>query len=175
VLRCQARPVDANGVGCGRVGTAAKNVMLAGVKAVTLHDEKATVLQDLGGQFYLAEADVGANRATACAARVQELNSAVAVDVSTEPITEEFLGKFSVRARAAHVSSYGYGQCDVPSHLQAIALAWRGRQMWRSPTCPAPSVSCPSPLAGTPCLGVLCAAPAGSSGRELRALNSRRP
>jgi Na+-transporting NADH:ubiquinone oxidoreductase subunit NqrF len=76
----------------------AKNVMLAGVKAVTLHDEKATVVQDLGGQFYLTEADVGVNRASACAARVQELNSAVAVEVSTAPITDAFLGKFSVRA-----------------------------------------------------------------------------
>jgi hypothetical protein len=121
----------------------AKNVMLAGVKAVTLHDEKATVVQDLGGQFYLTEADVGVNRASACAARVQELNSAVAVEVSTAPITEAFLGKFSVRAprRAACPTVVSVTRsCDPTSRSRArsgahLAAMLRGRGC---PSCCAP-------------------------------------
>ena len=44
---------------------AAKNVILAGVKAVTLQDAEPVALADLGAQFYLSEADVGKNRAEA--------------------------------------------------------------------------------------------------------------
>ena len=44
----------------------AKNVILSGVKAVTLHDTEAVTLADIGSQFFLREADVGTNRAVAC-------------------------------------------------------------------------------------------------------------
>lgn len=72
--------------------------MLAGVKAVTIHDTKAATMADLGAQFYLGEKDIGSNRAQACAARLQELNTAVAVNVNTDPITEAFLVQFGVRS-----------------------------------------------------------------------------
>ena len=62
-------------------------MILAGVKAVTLQDAEPVALADLGAQFYLSEADVGKNRAEACAARLQELNPAVAVSVVTEAVT----------------------------------------------------------------------------------------
>jgi ubiquitin-activating enzyme E1 len=41
---------------------AAKNVILAGVKSVTVHDTADTGIQDLSAQFYLSKADVGRNR-----------------------------------------------------------------------------------------------------------------
>ena len=44
----------------------AKNVILSGVKAVTLHDTETVATADLGCQFFLREADVGTNRAVAC-------------------------------------------------------------------------------------------------------------
>ena len=37
----------------------AKNVILANVKAVTLHDDKVATAADAGSQFYLSEADAG--------------------------------------------------------------------------------------------------------------------
>jgi ubiquitin-activating enzyme E1 len=74
----------------------AKNVILAGVKAVTLHDTEAVQLADLGAQFYLMEADVGANRAAACQAKLQELNTAVAVTASAEELSDAFLRTFDV-------------------------------------------------------------------------------
>lgn len=60
---------------------AAKNVILAGVKSVTLLDDGTVEARDLSAQFYLAEADVGKKRAAACRDRLQELNTAVAVSV----------------------------------------------------------------------------------------------
>jgi ubiquitin-activating enzyme E1 len=75
---------------------AAKNVILAGVKALTIHDSRATSLEDLAAQFYLTEEDVGTNRAEACKDKLQELNGAVAVSASTAELTEEFLKAFQV-------------------------------------------------------------------------------
>ena len=40
----------------------AKNVVLAGVKSVTLHDDAPVALSDLSAQFFLTEADVGKPR-----------------------------------------------------------------------------------------------------------------
>jgi molybdopterin/thiamine biosynthesis adenylyltransferase len=76
--------------------TTAKNVILAGVKSVTLQDCSACELSDLGAQFYLTEGDVGKNRAEACAARLSELNPAVEVLVVTEPVTVELCAKHRV-------------------------------------------------------------------------------
>lgn len=76
---------------------AAKNVILAGVKSVTLHDPAEVTLRDLSGQFYLAQADVGSNRAAACQKRLQELNPAVAVSSSQEALAEAFLTNFQVQ------------------------------------------------------------------------------
>lgn len=46
--------------GLGGLGVEiAKNIILGGVKSVTLHDHAVCKLADLGSQFYLTEADVG--------------------------------------------------------------------------------------------------------------------
>lgn len=74
----------------------AKNVILGGVKSVTLHDTKNTTVRDLSTQFFLTSDDVGTNRATACHSRVAELNTYVPISASTSPLTEEFLKKFRV-------------------------------------------------------------------------------
>ena len=81
------------------VFVAAKNVILAGVKAVTLQDTGACELSDLGANFYLTAADVGKNRAEACAARLQELNPAVAVTVVTSEISDDLCKKHQVSAK----------------------------------------------------------------------------
>lgn len=82
---------------CCRYVHSAKNVILAGVKAVTLHDTTTVQQQHLSAQFFLSEADVGKNRAEACAGKLQELNTAVAVSVVATEISEEHLAKFQVR------------------------------------------------------------------------------
>ena len=68
---------------------AAKNVILSGVKSVTLHDTETVTMADLGAQFFLRESDVGTNRAVASFQRAAELNSYVSMRHETGQITEE--------------------------------------------------------------------------------------
>ncbi|PSS35445.1 hypothetical protein PHLCEN_2v1600 [Hermanssonia centrifuga] len=57
----------------------AKNVILAGVKSVTVFDPEPVQIQDLSSQFFLREEDVGKSRADAAAPRLAELNAYVPV------------------------------------------------------------------------------------------------
>lgn len=46
--------------GLGGLGVeVAKNIILGGVKSVTLHDINVCCIEDLGSQFYLKESDIG--------------------------------------------------------------------------------------------------------------------
>lgn len=72
----------------------AKNLILAGVKSVTLHDEGTVELWDLSSNFALSEDDVGENRAIASVQKLQELNNAVLVSTLTTKLTKEQLSDF---------------------------------------------------------------------------------
>ncbi|XP_027334069.1 ubiquitin-activating enzyme E1 1 isoform X1 [Abrus precatorius] len=72
----------------------AKNLILAGVKSVTLHDEGTVELWDLSSNFVFTEEDVGKNRAVASVSKLQELNNAVVVQSLTTGLTKELLSKF---------------------------------------------------------------------------------
>lgn len=74
----------------------AKNLVLGGVKSVTLHDPHPAAWPDLSSQFYLREDDVGRNRAEATLPRLAELNAYVGVSSSREPLSEEMLQPFQV-------------------------------------------------------------------------------
>lgn len=83
--------------GLGGLGVEiAKNVILGGVKSVTVHDTKDASMRDLGSQFFLTEKDFGVNRAQACQERLSELNPYVPVSASTSPLTDDFLKHFRV-------------------------------------------------------------------------------
>lgn len=83
--------------GLGGLGVEiAKNVILGGVKSVTLHDAKTCTIADLSSQFYLSEADIGKNRAEASCEQLSELNRYVPTTSYTGPLTEEFLKKYRV-------------------------------------------------------------------------------
>jgi len=73
----------------------AKNVVLAGVKSVTIYDKASVEIGDLGAQFYLTKADVGKNRAEACKDKLQDLNPAVVVSSATGALSNDFLAKFN--------------------------------------------------------------------------------
>jgi ubiquitin-activating enzyme E1 len=75
---------------------AAKNLALAGVKSVTLHDVENVEMWDLSGNFFLSEDDIGKNRAVACVAKLQELSNAVLISALTEELSNEHLSKFQV-------------------------------------------------------------------------------
>lgn len=83
--------------GLGGLGVEiAKNVILGGVKSVTLHDEFNCSIKDLSTQFYLTEADIGKNRAEACCKQLCELNNYVPTRSYTGPLDENFITKFRV-------------------------------------------------------------------------------
>eukprot|EP00286_Rhodomonas_abbreviata_P000509 CAMPEP_0181287918 /NCGR_PEP_ID=MMETSP1101-20121128/49_1 /TAXON_ID=46948 /ORGANISM="Rhodomonas abbreviata, Strain Caron Lab Isolate" /LENGTH=426 /DNA_ID=CAMNT_0023391993 /DNA_START=9 /DNA_END=1286 /DNA_ORIENTATION=- len=81
-----------NGLGC----EVAKNVLLGGVKSLTLHDTKQTTYWDLSSQYYLTEKDIGKNRAEASLSKLAELNTAVQVKCVTDELTEEHLKGCSI-------------------------------------------------------------------------------
>ncbi|XP_058028692.1 ubiquitin-like modifier-activating enzyme 7 isoform X2 [Ahaetulla prasina] len=74
----------------------AKNVILAGVKSVTLHDQDDAQWSDLSSQFYLSENDLGQNRAMVSQKHLSKLNSNVEVIPHTSELTENFLTTFKV-------------------------------------------------------------------------------
>ncbi|XP_075993676.1 ubiquitin-like modifier-activating enzyme 1 [Genypterus blacodes] len=73
-----------------------KNVILGGVRSVTVHDQGDAEWRDLSSQFYLREEDVGKNRAEVSQPRMAELNSYVPVTAYTGPLTDEYLSQFQV-------------------------------------------------------------------------------
>ena len=76
--------------GAGAVGIEiAKNMVLAGCKQFTLHDVKPARWTDLSGQFFLANKDIGKNRAVASVQKLQQLNYYVKVGVLSEELEEE--------------------------------------------------------------------------------------
>eukprot|EP01100_Stratorugosa_tubuloviscum_P008145 TRINITY_DN3391_c1_g2_i1.p1 TRINITY_DN3391_c1_g2~~TRINITY_DN3391_c1_g2_i1.p1 ORF type:complete len:1034 (-),score=479.85 TRINITY_DN3391_c1_g2_i1:116-3217(-) len=74
----------------------AKNVILAGVKSVTVHDRDNVEKRDMAAQFYLGEEDIGKNRAESCVTKLAELNQYVEVKASKEELTKEYIGQFQV-------------------------------------------------------------------------------
>jgi ubiquitin-activating enzyme E1 len=83
--------------GMGGLGVEiAKNVVLGGVKSVTIHDEATTSFRDLASQFFLREEDIGRNRAEATCPRLAELNSYVPIATHTGKLTNDFLARFQV-------------------------------------------------------------------------------
>ncbi|ETP34904.1 hypothetical protein F442_16847 [Phytophthora nicotianae P10297] len=74
----------------------AKNLILAGPGAITLHDDGIAEIKDLGTNFFLTEQDVGQPRASAVSHKLAELNKMVSVAVHKGPLTEEVVAKHNV-------------------------------------------------------------------------------
>ena len=84
-------------VGLGGLGVEiAKNLALAGVKSLTLHDPRPIELSDLSSHFYCTEADVGKNRANVSRDRLADLNQYVKIDVLEGPVGAAELANFSL-------------------------------------------------------------------------------
>lgn len=84
--------------GLGGLGVEiAKNIILGGVRSVTLHSTKNCTIQDLSSQFFLDENDLGKNLTDASCQKLAELNMNVQVRTHTnELLDDQFLSKFHV-------------------------------------------------------------------------------
>ena len=74
----------------------AKNVILAGVKSVTLLDDTPSDWVDMGSQFYISESDLGFTRAAISAPKLAELNPYVPVSLLTGTLTVERVMGYTV-------------------------------------------------------------------------------
>uniref|UniRef100_A0A7S2S539 Ubiquitin-activating enzyme E1 C-terminal domain-containing protein n=1 Tax=Mucochytrium quahogii TaxID=96639 RepID=A0A7S2S539_9STRA len=75
----------------------AKNVVLAGVKLLTVFDNKHAQINDLGSQFYLNKEDCGKPRSVPTAKRLAELNEYVRVESFTGDIMKkDFISNYDV-------------------------------------------------------------------------------
>jgi ubiquitin-activating enzyme E1 len=82
--------------GVGGLGVeVAKNVILAGAKAVTVHDRRAVALSDLASNFYVSESVIGQNRAIASLPQLSTLNEYVSVTAKTDELTDDFLKTYN--------------------------------------------------------------------------------
>lgn len=79
------------------MNTAAKNIILMGVKSVSLWDPQPAAPADLSANFYLEETDIGQPRAARCLDQLRALNQYVAVNlVEGATVTDEVAGRFHV-------------------------------------------------------------------------------
>ncbi|CAB3408998.1 unnamed protein product [Caenorhabditis bovis] len=100
--------------GIGSVGVEiAKNLILGGVRHVTIHDAKTTDWNDLSAQYYLREEDIGRNRAQACFERLAELNDSVNVELCIDRLSEDLVKKFDLTILT-----------DASRNLQLVVSNW---------------------------------------------------
>uniref|UniRef100_A0A8D8LVH5 E1 ubiquitin-activating enzyme n=1 Tax=Cacopsylla melanoneura TaxID=428564 RepID=A0A8D8LVH5_9HEMI len=115
--------------GLGGLGVEiAKNVILSGVKSVTLHDKSAASLSDLSSQFYLSEKDVGKNRAEVSHTLLSQLNPYVSTKVYTGDLTEAFIKKFSVvvLTNSTYDEQLAISQITHPNDIALLIADSRG-------------------------------------------------
>ena len=94
VRKLVAQRVLVVGMGAAGVETA-KNVILQGTRAVTLHDPTPCAMAHLGLNFCLGEGSVGTRLDKVCVPKLQELNKECAV-TSCDELTEEVVGAHTV-------------------------------------------------------------------------------
>lgn len=76
-----------------------KNIILSGVHAVKLNDDKVVTEEDFCSQFLVPRSSLGANRAEASIERAKALNPMVEISADTQPLSEkgaEFFDGFDV-------------------------------------------------------------------------------
>ncbi|CAN9512024.1 unnamed protein product [Ophioblennius macclurei] len=74
----------------------AKDVILSGVKCVTVQDQGQATWSDLSSQFFLKESHIGQNRALSSVQQLAALNPHVQVSAHTGPLDEDLILQFQV-------------------------------------------------------------------------------
>jgi ubiquitin-activating enzyme E1 len=74
----------------------AKNLILYGVKSVTINDNNKIKLNDLSSNYYAQTKDIGKNRAEVVYNKLKELNHYVEVKINNELLCEEIIKSYDV-------------------------------------------------------------------------------
>ncbi|KAI9220444.1 ubiquitin-activating emzyme E1 [Blastocladiella britannica] len=108
----------------------AKNVVLAGVKSVTIYDPEPAQIADLSSQFFLTEDNVGQRRDLASLPKLAELNQYTPVSVLEGELTLDRLDAFHVVVstsqtyhRAAEINDYTHARNIKFVHVDTRGLA----------------------------------------------------
>jgi ubiquitin-activating enzyme E1 len=82
--------------GLGGLGAEiAKNLLLAGIGRLVLHDCKPVQVTDLASNFCLGSTSIGENRAAASLLRLAKLNESASLSALTDPLALDILTQFS--------------------------------------------------------------------------------
>ena len=120
----------------------AKNLVLAGVGHVSIHDAGVVQQQDIdtGAVFYFSKADIGRGRAEVLAEGLRALNPSVDISVLTEELRD--LGADGLRRFSYIIGTHGAGavRCSptpLPTARATHPIRHRGRlrTLSRAPTC----------------------------------------
>ncbi|KTW32293.1 E1 ubiquitin-activating protein UBA1 [Pneumocystis jirovecii RU7] len=84
--------VGLKGLGC----EIAKNICLAGVKSITLHDPHPIQIEDLSSQFFFKHSDIGKPRDQVSVPYLAELNRYVLISFLKEELTYNVLNQFQI-------------------------------------------------------------------------------
>lgn len=117
--------------GMGGLGVEiAKNIVLAGVKSVTIHDPCSVSYDDLSTQFFLNEKDIGKNRAACSQAHLAELNTYVPVNTlaPTKQLTCQDLTNYTVvvLTESSTEEQLEFGQFCHKNDIKFIVAQTRG-------------------------------------------------
>lgn len=100
MFTCSLRAARILLVGLNGLGAeVAKNIILAGIKAITLMDDRNVTPEDSASQFLCSTQDVGQNRAEASLQRARALNPNVEITADNSKVetkTDEFFESFDV-------------------------------------------------------------------------------
>ena len=118
-------------VGMGGLGVEiAKNVILGGVKSVTLYDRENVSLDDLSAHFYANESDIGKNRANCTLPYLAELNTYVPLRLieSSKMLACEDLKAFQVvvLTNSPHHEQLEFGKYCHEHDIKFIVAETRG-------------------------------------------------
>ncbi|OHS99360.1 Ubiquitin-like modifier-activating enzyme 1 [Tritrichomonas foetus] len=109
--------------GLGGLGVEiAKNVILAGVKNVTVHDRRNATIRDLASNFYLSEKSVGKNRALESLSQLSGLNDYVTVTAKTDELTNDFLKNYQCVVLTDHHKESEINRISQFCHKNNIKL-----------------------------------------------------
>ncbi|XP_062503209.1 SUMO-activating enzyme subunit 1-like isoform X2 [Corticium candelabrum] len=86
--RLQASTVLVVGM-CGLGAEVCKNIALAGIKQLTVMDNRCVTGEEYGAKFLLLPSDIGKNRAEACVSRLKELNPMVEILSDVDSVDEK--------------------------------------------------------------------------------------